>query len=136
MGRKVIDVLGESPRGKKVALLGLTFKPNTDDMRDAPSISIAQTLADAGVEVAAYDPEGMELAKPLMPEVAMKRDAYAAIEGADAVVIVTEWDAFRALDFERIGRIAKAKVLVDLRNIYDPGEVREAGFTYVSVGRA
>ena len=139
MGRKVIEALsgpgGDDPRGKKVALLGLTFKPNTDDMRDAPSIAVARTLADAGVEVAAFDPEGMESAKPLMPEVAMKPDAYAAIEGADAVVIVTEWDAFRALDLDRIGRIAKAKLLIDLRNIYDPGEVREAGFAYVSVGR-
>ncbi len=136
MGRKVIDALGDNPRGKRVALLGLTFKPNTDDMRDAPSIAIAQTLADAGVEVTAYDPEGMELAAPMMPEVAMKADAYAAAEGADALVIVTEWDAFRALDFERIARVANGKVLVDLRNVYDPDEVRGHGFTYVSVGRA
>ncbi len=135
MGRKVIEALGDSPRGKRVALLGLTFKPNTDDMRDAPSIAIAQTLADTGVEVTAYDPEGMELAKPMLPEVAMKPDAYAAIEQADAVVIVTEWDAFRALDFERIARIARGKVLVDLRNVYDPDEVRSHGFTYISVGR-
>ena len=137
MGRKVIEVLGgmEAARGKKVALLGLTFKPNTDDMRDAPSIAIAQALADAGVAVAAYDPEGMELAKPLMPEVAMQPNAYAAIEGADATVIVTEWDAFRALDLDRIKKIANAAVLVDLRNVYDPAEVRAKGFTYVSVGR-
>ncbi len=137
MGRKVIEVLGgmEAARGKKVALLGLTFKPNTDDMRDAPSIAIAQALADAGVAVAAYDPEGMELAKPLMPEVAMQPNGYAAIEGADATVIVTEWDAFRALDLDRIKKIANAAVLVDLRNVYDPAEVRAKGFTYVSVGR-
>ena len=93
-------------------------------------------LADAAVHVAAYDPEGMELARPLMPEVEMQPDAYAAIEGADAVVIVTEWDAFRALDLERIKRIAKAPVLIDLRNIYDPADVRAKGFTYSSVGRA
>ena len=138
MGRKVIEALGgtDAARGKKVALLGLTFKPNTDDMRDAPSISIALALADAGVEVAGYDPEGMELAAPLMPEVTMQPSAYAAIEGADATVIVTEWDAFRALDFDRIKRIAKAPVLVDLRNVYDPKEVRAKGFTYSSVGRA
>ena len=137
MGRKVIEALGgmEAARGKKVALLGLTFKPNTDDMRDAPSIAIAQALTDAGVEVAGYDPEGMDLAKPLMPEVAMQPNAYAAIEGADATVIVTEWDAFRALDLDRIKRIASAPVLVDLRNVYDPAEVRAKGFTYVSVGR-
>ena len=137
MGRKVIEALGgaEEARGKRVALLGLTFKPNTDDMRDSPSIAIAQTLQDAGVEVAAYDPEGMDLAKPLMPGVEMCVNAYGAIEGADAVTIVTEWDAFRALDFARIKTLAKAPVLVDLRNIYDPAEVRAKGFTYVSVGR-
>jgi UDPglucose 6-dehydrogenase len=92
-------------------------------------------LADAGVSVAAYDPEGMEFAKPLMPDVEMQPNAYAAIEGADAVVIVTEWDAFRALDFERIRQTCKSPVLVDLRNIYNPSEIRASGFTYVSVGR-
>jgi UDPglucose 6-dehydrogenase len=122
-------------RGKKVAMLGLTFKPNTDDMRDSPSVAIAMALADAGVSVAAYDPEGMEFAKPLMPDVEMQPNAYAAIEGADAVVIVTEWDAFRALDFERIRQTCKSPVLVDLRNIYNPSEIRASGFTYVSVGR-
>ena len=137
MGRKVIDALGgaETARGKKVAMLGLTFKPNTDDMRDSPAIAIALALADAGVEVAAYDPEGMELAAPLMPDVEMKTNAYAAIEGADATVIVTEWDAFRALDFERVKSLMTAPVLVDLRNIYDPAEVRAKGFAYSSVGR-
>jgi UDPglucose 6-dehydrogenase len=138
MGRKVIDALGgmDAARGKKVAMLGLTFKPNTDDMRDSPAIAIALALADAGVEVAAYDPEGMELAAPLMPEVTMCASAYAAIEGADATVIVTEWDAFRALDLDRIKRIAKAPVLVDLRNVYNPAELRAKGFAYSSVGRA
>ena len=137
MGRKVIDALGgpDNARGKKVAMLGLTFKPNTDDMRDSPSIAIALALADAGVEIAAYDPEGMNLAAPLMPEVTMAGNTYEAIEAADAVVIVTEWDAFRALDFDRIKRIAKAPVLVDLRNVYDPAEVRAKGFAYSSVGR-
>jgi len=137
MGRKVVDALGgvEEARGKRVAMLGLTFKPNTDDMRDSPAIVIAQTLADAGVRVAAYDPEGMEQARPLMPEVEMKPDTYAAIEGADAIVLVTEWDAFRALDLARIKAIAKAPVFIDLRNVYKPEHLREAGFTYVSVGR-
>jgi len=137
MGRKVVEALGgaEEARGKRVALLGLTFKPNTDDMRDSPSIAIAQTLQDAGVTVAAYDPEGMELAKPLMPGVEMCANAYGAIEGADAVAIVTEWDAFRALDFARVKALARAPVLVDLRNIYDPAELRAKGFHYVSVGR-
>jgi len=137
MGRKVIEALGglEQARGKKVALLGLTFKPNTDDMRDSPAISISQALADVGVSVSAYDPEGMEQAKPLMPEVEMCDSPYAALEGADAVAIVTEWDAFRALDLARVKQLAKAPVLVDLRNIYRPEDVRAAGFTYTSVGR-
>jgi UDPglucose 6-dehydrogenase len=137
MGRKVLEALGgmDAARGKKVALLGLTFKPNTDDMRDSPAIAIAQALIDAGVTVAAYDPEGMEQARPLMPEVEMCGSPYAAIEQADAIAIVTEWDAFRALDFERIRKIAKAPVLVDLRNIYRPDDVRSAGFTYSSIGR-
>ncbi len=137
MGRKVIDALGgmDAARGKRVAMLGLTFKPNTDDMRDSPAIAVAQTLADAGVEIAAFDPEGMEIAAPLMPEVEMKDDPYAAIEGADAVVIVTEWDVFRALDLNRVKQLTKAPVLVDLRNIYNPADVREAGFRYTSVGR-
>ncbi len=137
MGRKVIEAMGgmEAARGKRVALLGLTFKPNTDDMRDAPSIAIAHTLTDAGSAVAAYDPEGMEAAAVLMPGVAMTGDAYAAGTGADATVIVTEWDAFRALDLAKVKALARAPVLVDLRNIYDPAEVRAKGFVYVSVGR-
>ena len=136
MGRKVIDALGGgNVRGKKVALLGLTFKPNTDDMRDAPAIAIAQTLIDAGVEVTAYDPEGMELAAPMLPGVMMTGSAYEAAQGADAVVLVTEWDAFRALDLARLKGIVRTPALVDLRNIYDPAEVRGAGFAYSSVGR-
>ncbi|MEE4199786.1 UDP-glucose dehydrogenase family protein [Erythrobacter sp.] len=137
MGRKVLDALGgaEAGRGKKAALLGLTFKPNTDDMRDSPAIAVAQTLIDAGVEVAAYDPEGMELARPLMPEVTMCENPYQAIADADVVAIVTEWDAFRALDLDRVKQLAKAPVLVDLRNIYDPEDLRARGFTYAGVGR-
>ena len=137
MGRKVLEALGgvDAARGKKAALLGLTFKPNTDDMRDSPAIAVAQTLTDAGVVVSAYDPEGMELAQPLMPDVKMCDDPYAAIEGADATVIVTEWDAFRALDLSRVAQLANAPVLVDLRNIYSPEDVRSRGFTYASIGR-
>jgi UDPglucose 6-dehydrogenase len=137
MGRKVIDAIGgmDDARGKKVALLGLTFKPNTDDMRDSPSIAIAMALTDAGVQVSAYDPEGMELAAPMMPGVAMCDSAYAAIEGADATVIVTEWDAFRALDFGKVKTLMNAPVLVDLRNVYDPAEMRAKGFAYTGVGR-
>ncbi len=138
MGRKVVDALGgvDAARGKKAALLGLTFKPNTDDMRDSPAIAVAQTLMDAGVMVTAYDPEGMEQARPLLPDVVMCDNPYAAIEGADVVVIVTEWDAFRALDLRRVKELANAPVLVDLRNIYNPDDMAAAGFTYVSVGRA
>ncbi len=138
MGRKVIDALGgpEAARGKKAALLGLAFKPNTDDMRDSPAIAVAQTLMDGGVAVSAYDPEGMEQARPLLPHVTMCDNAYEAIEDADVVVIVTEWDAFRALDLKRVKELANAPVLVDLRNVYNPDDMRAAGFEYVSVGRS
>ncbi|MCX7285836.1 MAG: UDP-glucose/GDP-mannose dehydrogenase family protein [Novosphingobium sp.] len=135
MGRKVIEALGGDARGKRVALLGLTFKPNTDDMRDAPSIAIVQTLIDAGAQVVAYDPEGMEAAAAMMPDVEMVTGTYAAVEGADAVALVTEWDAFRALDFNRVKSLMNAPVLVDLRNVYDPAEARAAGFAYSSIGR-
>jgi len=136
MGRKVIRALGDDPRGKIVALLGLTFKPNTDDMRDAPSISIVQTLQDAGVRVRGYDPEGMEQARPLMPDVALCDSPYAAAEGADAVVLVTEWDVLRALDLRRLAATMAAPVLVDLRNIYPPEEVEAAGLSWHGVGKA
>ncbi|WP_225207517.1 UDP-glucose dehydrogenase family protein [Novosphingobium huizhouense] len=135
MGRKVIEALGGEARGKRIALLGLTFKPNTDDMRDAPSIAIVQALQDAGAEVVAYDPEGMEIAAPMLPDVAMATGTYDAVTGADAVVLVTEWDAFRGIDLDRVGQLVKGKVLVDLRNVFNPAEVRAAGFTYSSVGR-
>ena len=135
MGRKVLAALGDEPRGKTVALLGLTFKPNTDDMRDAPSIAIAQALADAGVAVRAHDPEGMDAARAMMPDLTYCRDAYEAAQGADAVVIVTEWDAFRALDFARLQRAMAGPVLVDLRNVYRREAVESAGFRYLAVGR-
>jgi len=137
MGRKVLEAIGgaDGARGKKVALLGLTFKPNTDDMRDAPSIAIAQTLQDAGVDVVAYDPEGMEMAAPLMPGVTMAKSTYDAVTGADAIALVTEWDAFRALDLDRVKSLATGAVLVDLRNVYRPDEVRAKGFAYSSIGR-
>ena len=139
MGRKVLHALtadgdGEA-KGRTVALLGLTFKPNTDDMRGAPSIAIAQALTDAGVAVRAYDPEGMEPAQRMMPELTYCRDAYEAATGADAVVIVTEWDAFRALDLAKLKAIMAAPVLVDLRNVYRREDVEAAGFAYTAVGR-
>jgi UDPglucose 6-dehydrogenase len=135
MGRKVIRAMGEEPRGKTVALLGLTFKPNTDDMRDAPSISIVQALEDAGVKVRAYDPEGTEQARPLMPEVELCESAYEAAAGAHAVVLVTEWDVLRALDLKRLAGVMADPVLVDLRNIYPPDEVRAAGLKWHGVGK-
>ncbi len=135
MGRKIIHALGDDARGKKVALFGLTFKPNTDDMRDAPSIAIVQTLLDAGAIISAHDPEGMEEAVKIMPDVTMCESAYAAAKDADIVAIVTEWDAYRALDFRKLGETMNGKVLVDLRNIYQAAEVAAAGFDYVSVGR-
>ena len=139
MGRKVLHALGETgageARGKNVALLGLTFKPNTDDMRDAPSIAIAQALADAGVTVRANDPEGMEAARRAMPDLTYCRDAYEAADGADAVVIVTEWDAFRALDLAKLKGAMATPVMVDLRNVYRRDEVEALGFAYSAVGR-
>ena len=135
MGRKVLHALGGEPRGKTVALLGLTFKPNTDDMRDAPAIAIAQALTDAGVHVRAFDPEGMDPAKAMMPDLAYCSDAYDAATGADAVVIVTEWDAFRALDLGKLKGLMAEPVLVDLRNVYRRDEVEGAGFAYTAVGR-
>ncbi|MDZ7587875.1 MAG: UDP-glucose/GDP-mannose dehydrogenase family protein [Parasphingorhabdus sp.] len=135
MGRKVIAAMGGDVHGRKVALLGLTFKPNTDDMRDAPSLAIAQMLLDAGAEVCAYDPEGMEIAAALLPDVKMVEDPYAAVAGADAAVIVTEWDAFRALDLAKIAATMNDKLLVDLRNIYKESEVARHGFRYHSIGR-
>jgi UDPglucose 6-dehydrogenase len=135
MGRKVIKALGAEPRGKIVALLGLAFKPNTDDMRDAPSLAIVQALEDAGVEVRGYDPESMAQARPLMPGVKLCTNPYQAAEGADAVVLVTEWDALRALDLRRIARSMRRPVLIDLRNIYPPEEVENAGLIWHAIGR-
>ncbi|MCJ2032270.1 UDP-glucose/GDP-mannose dehydrogenase family protein, partial [Methylobacterium sp. J-043] len=134
MARKVIAACGGSVRGKRVALLGLTFKPNTDDMRDAPSLSIIAGLQDAGAQIVAYDPEGMEQARSLLQGVAYAEDAYACAEGADALVIVTEWNAFRALDLARLKALMRAPVLVDLRNVYAPEEARRQGLRHVGVG--
>jgi UDPglucose 6-dehydrogenase len=135
MARKVVAAAGGDVRGKKVAVLGLTFKPNTDDMREAPSLSIVQALQDGGAKVAAYDPEGTEQARGMMEGVAFGKGPYDVAEGADVLVIVTEWDAFRALDFKRLKAVMKAPVLVDLRNVYRPGEVEKHGFRYTGIGR-
>ncbi len=136
MARKVSAALGGELRGKTVAVLGLTFKPNTDDMREAPSIPLITALQDLGAKVRAYDPTGMEQAKPLLANVVFCNDAYSCAEGAAALVIVTEWEQFRALDFARLKQVMERPVLVDLRNIYRPEDVARHGFVYESIGRA
>ncbi|HSX55839.1 MAG TPA: UDP-glucose/GDP-mannose dehydrogenase family protein [Sphingomonas sp.] len=135
MGRKVIKAMGGEVRGKTVAILGLTFKPNTDDMRDAPSIAIIQTLQDAGATVKAFDPEGVEQARLVIKDVEFSASPYAAAEGADALVIVTEWDEFRALDLNRMKSLLNEPLLIDLRNIYPAAEAERAGFRIVGVGK-
>jgi UDPglucose 6-dehydrogenase len=136
MGRKVVKAMGGDARGKTVGVLGLTFKPNTDDMRDAPSLSLIQALQDAGARVRAYDPEGAEQARPMLADVEFAVDPYSVAEGADALVIVTEWDEFRALDLKRVASLLAKPVLVDLRNIYPEEEAARAGLAYYGVGRA
>ncbi len=135
MGRKVIKAMGGKAHGKTVGVLGLTFKPDTDDMRDAPSLAVIRALQDAGAKVKAYDPEGVEQARPMLKDVEFVQSAYAAADGAEALVIVTEWDEFRALDLRRLAKIMKAPVLVDLRNIYPPEEAKRAGLTLTGVGK-
>ena len=134
MARKVIAALGGEARGKKVALFGLTFKPNTDDMRDAPSIAVVQALTDAGAQVTAYDPEGMEEAAKLLPDVVMTKGPYEAAAGAHALVMMTEWDAFRALDLGRLADMMAGDALVDLRNVYKSADATRSGFTYHGIG--
>jgi len=134
MAKKVIAACGGSVRGKTIAVLGLAFKPNTDDMRDAPSLAIVTALEDAGAKVRAHDPAGMDQARAMMPNVTFCADVYGCAEGAEAVVIVTEWDAFRALDFKRLAELMASPSIVDLRNIYEPDDVRRRGFRYVGVG--
>ncbi len=135
MGEKVIEAMGGDIAGKTVALLGLTFKANTDDMRDSPSIDIARALRDAGITVRAYDPEGMETSKAVIDGLTYCKDSYDAMSGADAAVIVTEWDAFRALDLARAKEMLNQPLLVDLRNLYSRHDVEKQGFRYVAVGR-
>jgi len=135
MARKVAAALGGQLRDKCIAVLGLTFKPNTDDMREAPSIALITALHDMGARVRAYDPAGMENARALLGEVTYCEDAYACAEGADALVIVTEWEQFRALDLPRLKQTMARPVIVDLRNIYRRDEMARHGFTYVGVGQ-
>tara|TARA_B100001093_G_scaffold517808_1_gene600497 strand:+ start:3155 stop:4498 length:1344 start_codon:yes stop_codon:yes gene_type:complete len=135
MAKRVIKACGGSVAGKTITLLGVTFKPNTDDMRDSPSLDIIPMLNEEGAVIRAYDPAGMDEAKHLLKDVIWCEDTYEALEGADALVIVTEWNEFRSLNFDRIKKILKGSVVVDLRNIYDPKTMTEAGFQYSSIGR-
>jgi UDPglucose 6-dehydrogenase len=135
MADRVRAALGGNIEGKRIGVLGLTFKPNTDDMRDAPSIPLIQGLLTGGASVAAFDPVGREQAEPLLPGIEFAGSAEAAADGADALVIVTEWDEFRALDLDQLARRMRGKALVDLRNIYDRTDAEEAGLTYQGIGR-
>jgi len=136
MADRVIAALGGDAAGKTVCLLGVAFKPNTDDMRDAPSLDVAPALIAAGATVQAFDPEAMGEAKKLLPDVVFKSGPYEAVDGADVVVILTEWDQFRALDLKRVKSLANQAIIVDLRNVYRPEDVRAMGFAYSSIGRA
>jgi UDPglucose 6-dehydrogenase len=135
MAERVVQACGGSVAGKTVAILGLTFKPNTDDMRDSPSLAIIPALTGAGAKIQAYDPEGMNEAKKMLSDVIFCEDAYATMEDADVLVIVTEWNEFRSLDLERVKSLLSQPILVDLRNIYAPGDVEKAGFSYHCIGR-
>ncbi len=136
MADKIAAACGGSVAGKTLAVLGLTFKPNTDDMRDSPSLAILPRLAEAGATIRAFDPEGMAEAKKLLPGLVYCGDAYETMAGADALVLLTEWNAFRALDLGRVQALLAHPLVIDLRNIYQPDEMTAAGLSYVSVGRA
>src|SRR5215475_4002341 len=135
MAQKVIEFCDGSVAGLKVAVLGLTFKPNTDDMRDAPSLDIVPALQAAGAQIVAFDPEGMKEAARLMPSVTFAESAYDAVSGADVLVVITEWPEFRGLDPHRIKQAMRQPRIVDLRNIFDPQQMRDLGFTYEGIGR-
>jgi UDPglucose 6-dehydrogenase len=135
MADRIVAALGGKAEGKTVAVLGLTFKPNTDDMREAASVTILPALQRRGIKIRAHDPEGMDEAKKQMPDLDYRNDPYEAIEGADALVILTEWNSYRSLDLDRVKSLLKSPVFIDLRNIYRPGEMQAAGFRYSSLGR-
>jgi len=137
MAARIITAAGDSVRGKTIAVLGLTFKPETDDMRDAPSIPVVGRLVEDGAAVRAFDPEGMEQARPLLPpSVAYCRDALDAATGADLLIVITEWNEFRAIDPARLREAMRGNLVIDLRNLYEPAAMRAAGFRYQSIGRA
>ncbi len=135
MAQRIIEACGGSVAEKTIALLGLTFKPNTDDMRDSPSLDIVPALLSAGAKVRAFDPEGMQEAQKLLPAIDYGKNAYETMEEADALVIVTEWNEFRALDLERVKDLLKTPLMIDLRNIYNPEEMVSLGFDYSCIGR-
>jgi len=135
MADKIAAACGGSLAGKSLAVLGLTFKPNTDDMRDAPSLEILPRLIAAGARIRAFDPEGMDEARKLMPELVYCRDAYQTMEGADALILLTEWNEFRGLDLGRVRDLLASPLVIDLRNIYQPQEMAAVGFSYLSIGR-
>ena len=136
MAGRILDALGDDPKGQVVAILGLAFKPNTDDMRDAPSLDIVPALTAAGASVRAYDPESMHEAQALLPDVHFASDAYDAIRGSDVIVILTEWDEFRALDLEQVNKLARRPRVVDLRNVYRADEMKAANIEYFPIGRS
>ena len=136
MADRIEAAAGGSLKGKTIAVLGLTFKPNTDDMRDSPSLDIVPALIAAGATVRAFDPEGMNEAKTLMQGVRWCDETYETVEGADVLAIITEWNAFRGLDLERVKAAMNKPVMVDLRNIYEPHEMAAAGFEYTCIGRS
>jgi UDPglucose 6-dehydrogenase len=136
MVTKVVEALGNEVEGKTIGILGLAFKPDTDDMRDSPAIPVIKGLQALGARIQAYDPQSMENSRRIFENIDYCEDAYGTAEGADAIVLATEWNAFRALNFERISKAMKMPVLIDLRNVYDPHRMQALGFRYFSVGRA
>jgi UDPglucose 6-dehydrogenase len=135
MVRKIRKALGGSEAGKNIAVLGLTFKPETDDMRDAAALTILPALIEKGARIKAHDPHGMEAAKVMMPEVEYMDGPYEACNGADCVVILTEWNEYRSLDIDKIKKMLKTPIFIDLRNVYDPQMIKGKGFKYAGVGR-
>ena len=136
MVTKVVEALGNEVKGKTIGILGLAFKPDTDDMRDSPAIPVIKGLQALGARIQAYDPQSMENSRAIFENIDYCEDAYGTAEGADAIVLATEWNAFRALNFERISKAMKMPILIDLRNVYDPHRMEALGFRYYSVGRA
>jgi UDPglucose 6-dehydrogenase len=135
MAMRVIEACGGDVKGKRIGILGLSFKPNTDDMREAPSLQIIPILQDDGAQIAVFDPVAMTEAKKHLHDIEWAEGPYEVAQGADVLVIITEWNEFRGLDLARLGEIMNNKLIVDMRNVYKPSEMKHAGFTYISIGR-